>query len=106
MWIGRPVEWPESRPLTLEPEIGLDFGGLAEWPRQHVVKILCVYHPDDSHVIKAEQEDVVKRLFAASRRNNLELLLEIIPSKVGLVDDHVTATIIQRFYDLNVYPDW
>ena len=32
LWIGRPVEWPSSRPLALEPEIGPDFGGLSEWP--------------------------------------------------------------------------
>ena len=30
LWIGRPVEWPGSRPLTLEPELGPDFGGLQE----------------------------------------------------------------------------
>ena len=47
LWIGRPVEWPGSRPLTLEPEIGPDFGGLSEWPLEHVVKVLCFYHPDD-----------------------------------------------------------
>ena len=29
LWIGRPVEWPGSRPLTLEPELGPDFGGLS-----------------------------------------------------------------------------
>lgn len=106
LWIGRPVEWPGSRPLALEPEIGPDFGGLAEWPRDHVVKVLCFYHPDDSAVMRAEQEQTVLRLFAASRRNNLEFLLEVIPSKVGKVDDETTAAIIQRFYDIGVYPDW
>ena len=29
LWIGRPCEWPGSRPLTLEPELGSDYGGLA-----------------------------------------------------------------------------
>ena len=106
LWIGRPVEWPGSRPLTLEPEIGLDFGGLSEWPREHVVKVLCFYHPEDSEEMKSEQEDVVKRLFASSRRNDLEFLLEVIPSKCGEIDDDTTATIIQRFYDIEVYPDW
>ena len=28
LWVGRPCEWPGSRPLTLEPELGSDFGGL------------------------------------------------------------------------------
>ncbi|MEO0992023.1 MAG: 5-dehydro-2-deoxygluconokinase, partial [Pseudomonadota bacterium] len=27
LWIGHPVEWPKSRPLSLEPGIGPDFGG-------------------------------------------------------------------------------
>lgn len=106
LWIGHPVEWPGSRPLTLEPEIGADFGGLSEWPVEHVVKVLCFYHPDDSDEMKAQQEDVVLRLFQACRRNRLEMLLEVIPSKVGPVGDETTAQIIQRFYDLGVYPDW
>lgn len=106
LWIGRPVEWPGSRPLTLEPEIGPDFGGLSEWPLEHVVKVLCFYHPDDTAEMKAEQEATVLRLFHACRRNRLEMLLEIIPSKVAPVNDETSATIIQRFYDLGVYPDW
>jgi len=106
LWIGHPVEWPGSRPLTLEPEIGSDFGGLNEWPLEHVVKCLCFYHPDDSNEMKAQQEDVIKRVFEASRRNRLEFLLEVIPSKVDAVDDDTTPQIIQRFYDIGVYPDW
>ncbi len=106
LWIGRPVEWPGSRPLTLEPEIGPDFGGLNEWPLEHVVKVLCFYHPDDTAEMKAEQEATVTRLFHACRRNRLEFLLEVIPSKAGPVGDDTTAQVIRRFYDLGVYPDW
>ncbi|WP_284778159.1 5-dehydro-2-deoxygluconokinase [Agrobacterium sp. lyk4-40-TYG-31] len=106
LWIGRPVEWPGSRPLTLEPELGLDFGGLNEWPANNVVKVLCFYHPDDAEDLRKEQEDTVLRLFQAARRNRLELLLEVIPSKVGAVDDTTTAKIIDRFYEIGVYPDW
>ncbi|MFN6925599.1 MAG: 5-dehydro-2-deoxygluconokinase [Tabrizicola sp.] len=106
LWIGRPVEWPGSRPLTLEPELGPDFGGLQEWPLTHVVKVLCFYHPEDDAATKAAQEETVRRLFHAARRNRLELLLEIIPSKVGPVADDTSARVIQRFYDLGIYPDW
>ena len=106
LWIGRPVEWPGSRPLSLEPELGPDFGGLMEWPLEHVVKVLCFYHPDDDAETKAAQEDTVRRLFHACRRNRLEMLLEIIPSKVGTVTDDTSAQVIQRFYDLGIYPDW
>jgi 5-dehydro-2-deoxygluconokinase len=106
LWIARPVEWPGSRPLTLEPEIGPDYGGLSEWPLDHVVKVLCFYHPDDPAEMKAEQEAVVTRLFHAARRNRLEMLLEIIPSKAGPVTDTTSAEVIQRFYDIGVFPDW
>ena len=34
------------------------------------------------------------------------MLLEIIPSKVGPTDDQTSATLIQRIYDLGIYPDW
>ena len=105
LWIGRPVEVPGSRPLQLEigPDLGSD---LAEWPAEHVVKVLCFYHPDDDEALKREQEETMLRLADAARRNNLEFLLEIIPSKVGPVDNDTTARVIQRFYDIGVYPDW
>ena len=57
LWIGRPVEWPGSRPLTLEPQIGPDYGRLREWPRDQVVKCLCFYDAPD--------EDAVRRARAA-----------------------------------------
>lgn len=106
LWIGRPVEWPGSRPLTLEPEIGPDYGGLSEWPLEHVVKVLCFCHPEDDAAIWAEQEAVVMRLYHAARRNRLEFLLEVIPSKVGQVTDDTTPAIIDRFYRLGIFPDW
>ncbi len=106
LWIGHPVEFPGSRPLTLEPELGPDLGGLTEWPLEHVVKVLCFCHPDDTPQMQAEQEATIVRLFHAARRNRLEFLLELIPSKVGNVTDDTSATLIQRFYDLGVFPDW
>ena len=106
LWIGRPVEWPGSRPLTLEPELGPDCGGLSEWPLEHVVKVLCFCHPADAPHMQADQEATITRLFHACRRNRLEMLLEVIPSKVGPVDDLTTARLITRFYDIGIYPDW
>jgi len=106
LWIGRPVEWPGSRPLRLEPQTGPDCGGLGEWPRDQVVKCLVFAHPDDDAATWADQEATVERLFAAARRNGLEFLLEVIPSKVGRVDETTTPKVIQRFYDRGVFPDW
>jgi 5-dehydro-2-deoxygluconokinase len=106
LWIGRPVEWPGSRPLALEPELGPDIGGLEEWPLDNVVKVLCFCHPGDSADMWADQGEVLMRLFRAARRNRLEFLLEIIPSKVGPVDDATTADLIRRIYQMGIFPDW
>ena len=106
LWTGRPVEWPASRPLTLEAELGADLGGLSEWPRDQVVKALCFCHPDDDEAMWQAQEQTITRLFEACRRHRLEFLLEIIPSKVAPVTDTTTAKIIERIYGLDVYPDW
>ena len=106
LWIGRPTELPGSRPIEFEPELGEDMGHLREWARENVVKLLVFCHPDDDAATRALDEDRVKRLYTAARRNNLEFLLEVIPSKVRPVDDATTATLIQQFYDAGVYPDW
>ncbi|HHL22407.1 MAG TPA: DUF2090 domain-containing protein, partial [Aliiroseovarius sp.] len=106
LWIGRPAELPGSRPLELEPELGPDCGGLMEWPREQVVKVLCFAHPDDDADMRARQEETVRRLFTAARRNRLEFLLEVIASRVGPVHDDTAATILRRFYEIGVYPDW
>ena len=106
LWIGRPTELPGSRPIEFEPELGDDLGGLREWAKENVVKLLVFCHPDDDEKTAGMQVARVKRLFTAARRNSLEFLLEIIPSKVGPVDDETSATLIQTFYDAGVYPDW
>lgn len=106
LWVGRPTEWPGSRPIELEPELGPDCGRLVEWATDNVVKLLVFCHPDDDAETRAAQEEVVKRLWTASRRNGLEFLLEVIPSKVAPVDDDSTPKLIQQFYDAGIYPDW
>lgn len=106
LWIARPVELPGSRPLELEPEIGPDFGALNEWPVDHVVKVLCFCHPDDEPSMWNQQLQSIVRLFQAARRNRLEFLLELVPSKVGEMGDQTCSLCIQRFYDAGVYPDW
>ncbi len=107
LWIGRPVERPGSRPLRLEPELGPDWGSaLAEWPREHVVKVLCFAHPGDAPEVWEEQLATVERLAAAARGNDLELLLEVIPSRVAPADDDTVATAIRRFYARGIRPDW
>jgi len=106
LWLGRPVEKPGSRPLELEPELGPDIGALKDWPRETVVKCLCFAHPEDAEEVWAAQLDTLGRLFAATRRNGLEFLLEVIPSKVGPVETDTTPQIIKRVYAQGIFPDW
>lgn len=106
LWVGRPVEWPGSRPLKLEPELRDDFSGLANWHGSQTLKCLCFCHPDDDSNMWRAQEDTVKSLYDATKAQGLKFLLEVIPSKVGPVSVDTTARLIQRFYDLGVYPNW
>ena len=77
-----------------------------EWPREQVVKVLCFAHPDDNDAMRARQEATIRRLFTAARRNRLEFLLELIPSRVGPVTQDTAARLIRRFYQIGIYPDW
>ncbi len=106
LWIGRPTELPGSRPIEFEPELGVDFGQFKEWARENVVKLLVFCHPDDAPETRALQEARAKRLWTAARNNNLEFLLEVIPSKVGPVAPDTTATLIRQFYEAGICPDW
>ncbi|MGO7815440.1 2-deoxy-5-keto-D-gluconate 6-phosphate aldolase domain-containing protein, partial [Rhizobium ruizarguesonis] len=63
-------------------------------------------HPDDDDATWAQQLADVRRLYVASRRNKLEFLLEVIPSKVARITTDTTATLIRRFYAAGIYPDW
>ena len=106
LWLARPCEVPDSRPLELEPELGPDCGGLQEWARRWVVKVLCICHPEDQAAVQASQDAAIQRLFAAARRNGLEFLLEIVASRLAPVDNKSIANQIQRFYDQGIFPDW
>ncbi len=104
-WIGRPVEEPGSRPLEFES--GGSLGAkLREWPVAHTIKCLCFYHPGDPPELKARQERELLRLHDAARALQRELLIEIIASKSGPVDDQTVACVIERLYGIGVMPDW
>ena len=104
-WIGRPVEVPGSRPLELEG--GRSIGSrLKSWPREHVVKCLMSYHPDDDSVLRLAQERQIQELYEACCVSGHELLLEIIPPSDSTQDDTVLARALERFYHLEIYPDW
>ncbi|MCH4564241.1 5-dehydro-2-deoxygluconokinase [Halomonas sp. EGI 63088] len=104
-WIGRPVELPSSRPLELEG--GRSIGSrLKTWPREHIVKCLVFYHPEDQVQLRRDQERQVIELYRACCESGHELLLEIIPPRDLASDDDTFLNAMQRFYNLGVQPDW
>ena len=52
--------------------------------------------------LKADQEQTLIRLTDAARRQGLELLVEVIPSKVAPIADDTTAQVIQRLYEIGI----
>ena len=106
LWIARPAEIPKSWPLKFEDDVGEDCSGLLEWPKNHVVKVLCYYNPEDPAQIKLDQESKLLSLFNAARRNQLEFLLEIIVSREHQYQNQDILTVIDRLYSLGIRPDW
>tara|TARA_R110000850_G_scaffold156359_2_gene280572 strand:+ start:8855 stop:10774 length:1920 start_codon:yes stop_codon:yes gene_type:complete len=104
-WIARPVELPSSRPIELEG--GRSIGSrLQQWPKEHIVKCLVFYHPEDQVALRQVQERQVIELYRACAESGNELLLEIIPPRDLAADDDMFINAMQRFYNLGVQPDW
>ncbi|MGV3491223.1 MAG: bifunctional 5-dehydro-2-deoxygluconokinase/5-dehydro-2-deoxyphosphogluconate aldolase [Devosia sp.] len=104
-WIARPVELPGSRPLRFE--FSQDIGSrLTEWPVDHCLKVLCFYHPDDPASLKAEQIETLRVSYDAARKVGRDILIEVIASKAGPVDDRTTARALAELYDAGLKPDW
>ncbi|MFD1381807.1 5-dehydro-2-deoxygluconokinase [Rhodanobacter aciditrophus] len=105
MWIGRPVEFPSSRPIELEG--GRSIGSrLKTWPKEHIIKCLVFYSHKDTPEMLAAQERQVIELYKAACVSGHELLLEIISPRDQAPDDTVYTESLKRFYDLGVRPDW
>ncbi|MHB1103489.1 MAG: bifunctional 5-dehydro-2-deoxygluconokinase/5-dehydro-2-deoxyphosphogluconate aldolase [Devosia sp.] len=104
-WIGKPIELPGSRPLQFE--FSQDLGSrLIEWPVDHCAKVLCFYHPDDPLELKHEQTEKLCSAHEAARKVGREILIEIIASKHGRVDNTATARALSELYDAGLRPDW
>lgn len=105
LWIARPVELSGSRPLVFER--GRSVGSqLIHWPREHIVKCLVHFHPDDEPMLRLEQEAQIQALYAATRESGHELVLElIVPMLAGGTQDGLYRAML-RLYNIGVYPDW
>ncbi|MBR0573479.1 MULTISPECIES: bifunctional 5-dehydro-2-deoxygluconokinase/5-dehydro-2-deoxyphosphogluconate aldolase [Pasteurellaceae] len=103
-WIGRPIEEPSSRPLSLEHgDLGTQ---LASWPLEQVVKCLAFYHPTDDEAMKTAQDTKLKEVYQACCRTGHELLLEIILPTEMEKQEQYYAQMLQHFYDIGIKPDW
>lgn len=105
LWIGRPVELPQSRPLQFEAGNNLS-AELRSWPSEHIVKCLVYYHPDDGVGLRAEQDMRLRDLFHACRDSGHELLLEVIPPASDQSEEGVLAGAMRAIYALDIFPDW
>lgn len=104
-WIGRPIELPGSLPL--EFEFSQDLGSrLIDWPVDHCIKVLCFWHPDDPSKVNGWQLEKLRAAQDAARKVGRDLLIEIIPSKVGPVDELTTARAMAQLYEAGLKPDW
>jgi 5-dehydro-2-deoxygluconokinase len=105
-WVGRPVELPGSMPLVFDR--GRSIGTtLLDWPREHVVKCLVRYDPDDPHAVRLEQEAQIRALYDAVQVSGHELLLEVIPpgNSATRAGDTVLRS-LKRLYNLGIHPEW
>jgi 5-dehydro-2-deoxygluconokinase len=105
LWVGRPLEKPGSRPLEFEHT--QDVGSrLIDWPTDHCIKCLAFYHPDDPQALKDQQLAKYRQLYEAARKVGRDLLVEIIASKHGPLDDQTTARAMAEVYAQGIKPDW
>ncbi|MEO8756613.1 MAG: 5-dehydro-2-deoxygluconokinase [Devosia sp.] len=105
LWIAKPIEQPGSRPVRFE--FNQDLGSrLIDWPVDHCIKVLCFYHPDDPAALKAEQIDKLRQAYDAARKIGRELLIEIIASKNGAINDTTMSSVLAELYAAGLKPDW
>ncbi len=110
LWVARPIERTGSRPLDFESSTAEQPGSLGaqlvEWPLDQVVKCLCFYHPDDDEALRRRQERELLRAQDACRRQNRDLLIEIIAGRHGALADDTIPRVLSRLYEGGLKPDW
>jgi 5-dehydro-2-deoxygluconokinase len=104
IWIGRPVEWPGSRPLAFEDPAGPALA-LRSWPVEHVAKCLAIYDPADPEPLRIAQEKALVELERAADATGHEWLLELIPP-TGRDIDEVVPVALSHLYSIGLTPDW
>ena len=105
VWISRAIEVAGSRPLEF-------VGGtnpaatIRTWPEEQVVKCNVYMHPNDDARTQDLQERSILQLYDACIKNERRLLLEVQAPSGTSYDENALAALLERFYDIGVYPDW
>lgn len=105
LWMARPLESPQSRPLAFEYGCNVS-ATLQRWPTEHIAKCLVFYHPEDEAALKAQQQSRLRELYEACRLSGHELLLELILPDGREDRGSDVARAMRECYELGVYPDW
>ncbi len=101
----RGLEVPGQVPLQFQGDTDVTHT-LLHWPKHHAVKLTFVYHPDDRYALRQQQEAVLSHLYLATRRTGHELILDLAPSASSLITASTISHIMQRMYEIGIYPDW
>jgi len=106
LWVARPVELPQSRPLQFD--FGISVGSeIKTWPLAHIVKCLVFYSTADDASLRHEQEQSVLQLYQSCCHSGHQLLLEVIPPKDDTLSPGESVLVsVERFFQLGVRPDW
>lgn len=99
------LESPGEIPLRFKNDPDLS-QLMLQWPKNHGAKISLIYHPDDRYVLRGQQETTVSLLHRACRTTQHELFIELIPPAASLTTASTISHIMQRFYEIGIYPDW
>ena len=108
VWLARPIERPDYRPLAFEGGLENVDARLRTWPQRHVVKCLVQYHPDGNPELRATQKRRLLRLQEACIRLERALLLEVLPMRTAGAGPDAAAVprALERLYKAGLYPDW
>lgn len=104
-WLARSVEKHGEKPLSFEQDLHL-YKTLQSWPTNHCVKCLVNLHPDDLYAVTHQQETQLRHLYNTCRDTGHALILQLEVDGAKPITPKTFAQIIERIYDLNIFPDW
>jgi 5-dehydro-2-deoxygluconokinase len=108
VWLARPIERPDYRPLAFEGGLENVDARLRTWPASHVVQCLVEYHPDGDAGLRREQKRRLGCLQQACLRLERALLLEVLPMRSARPEPDLEAVprALERLYGAGLHPDW